>query len=147
MKYALNVLIAEDDLMMADLLEAILTTHGHHICGISRSVDYAIALGAIFRPDLAIIDVRLADGGHGADIANALSGLSEMAVLYATGNPSEVLATGAAGQGCIVKPYYSQDLMRSIEIVSQLVATGQATGPVPRNFHFLRPSPPAQTMQ
>ena len=140
----LNILIVEDDLIMADLLAEILTTHGHRVCGISRSVDYAIAIGAIFRPDLAIIDVRLADGGLGPSVALALNGLSGMAVLYATGNLEQAVLLKACGQGCISKPYCAEDLLRSIEIVSELVATGRATGPIPRNFRFLPGGTPTQ---
>ena len=137
MDRALNVLIAEDDLMLADLLEEILVDLGHNVCGISRTVDEAVAIGLASRPDLAIIDVRLADGGLGPHVALALSGLTGMAVLYATGNLDQALLLQARGHGCIVKPYRAEDMVRSVEIVSEMVSTGMATGPVPRNFRFL----------
>jgi ActR/RegA family two-component response regulator len=54
----LRVLIAEDDLMIADAL----TTNGYEVYGVASSVEGAVALGRLHRPDLAVIDMRLANG-------------------------------------------------------------------------------------
>ena len=67
-----KVLIAEDELMIADMLEEILVEHGYEVCGIARTVAEGIALGRLHKPDLAIIDLRLADGGFGTEIAAQL---------------------------------------------------------------------------
>jgi len=40
----LKVLIAEDDLMIADLAEEILVDHGYQVCGIARTVSEAVTL-------------------------------------------------------------------------------------------------------
>jgi DNA-binding response OmpR family regulator len=61
----LKVLIAEDDLMIADLAEEILIEHGYDVCGIARTVTEAVALAQQHKPDLAVLDLRLADGGAG----------------------------------------------------------------------------------
>ena len=63
-----KVLIAEDDLMIADMIEEVLLDAGYEVCGIARTVAEAVALGHRHRPDLAIIDMRLADNGIGTDI-------------------------------------------------------------------------------
>jgi len=140
---SLKVMIVEDNLMLADLLEEILVTQGHTVCGIARTVAAGVALGREARPDLAIIDVRLADGGFGPDVAEALMDLTGMGVLYATGNLDMAVVLDARGQGCLVKPYRIEDLVRSIEIVEELRRVGHATGPTPRGFHPLRRRPPA----
>jgi DNA-binding response OmpR family regulator len=59
----LKVLIAEDDLMIADLAEEVLAEAGYEVCGIARTVAEAIALAQHHTPDLAVLDLRLADGG------------------------------------------------------------------------------------
>ena len=69
----LKVLIAEDDLMIADLLEDVLTASGYEVCGIGRTVDEAVALGELHKPDLAVLDSRLARGGCGPEIARLLN--------------------------------------------------------------------------
>ncbi len=69
----LKVLIAEDELMIADLLEETLIMSGYEVCGIARTVDQAVALAELHKPDLAVLDVRLARGGRGPEIARQLS--------------------------------------------------------------------------
>ena len=67
-----TVMIAEDDLLMADMLEDVLVAGGYEVCGIARTVEQGIELGDRCKPDLAVLDIRLADGGLGTDIAARL---------------------------------------------------------------------------
>jgi len=133
----LRVLIAEDDLMIADMTEAILVAQGYEVCGIARTVGEAVALGRRHKPDLAVIDLRLADGGLGTAIATQLGPLGRLGVLYATGNISHIMLTAADGDACLAKPYRPADLVRGLEIVAGIVATGIASPPFPRGFQVL----------
>jgi CheY-like chemotaxis protein len=137
----LKVLIAEDDLMIADLADEILVGGGYEVCGIARTVAEAVALAQRHKPDLAVLDLRLADGGLGTDIAAQLLPLGRLGVLYATGNISQVVLTTADGNACLSKPYSSADLLRALEIVAEIVATSRALPPFPRGFHVLRAAP------
>jgi len=139
----LKVLIAEDDLMIADMAEEMLVGHGYEVCGIARTVAEAVALGLRHKPDLAVIDLRLADGELGTEVALQLSGLNDLGVLYATGNIAQVVLTAANGHACLAKPYRGTDLRRGLKIVSDIVATGAAMPPFPRGFQVLHPEPTA----
>jgi CheY-like chemotaxis protein len=132
-----KVLIAEDDLMIADLLEEILIEQGYDVCGIARTVADAVELCRQHNPDLAVIDVHLADGGLGTEIAAQLGGDSRLGILYATGNASLLIKSAAGGHACLAKPYRDSDLARSLEIIAEIVATGNATPPFPRGFTLL----------
>jgi CheY-like chemotaxis protein len=134
----LKVLIAEDDLMIADLADEILVGGGYQVCGIARTVAEAVALAQHHKPDLALLDLRLADGGLGTEIAAQLLPLGRLGVLYASGNISQVVLTTADGDACLSKPYSSADLLRGLEIVTEIVATSKALPPFPRGFHVLR---------
>jgi CheY-like chemotaxis protein len=136
----LKVLIAEDDLMIADLAEEILVDKGYEVCGIARTVAEALALAQHHKPDLAILDLRLADGDLGTEIAAQLLPLGRLGVLYATGNVSQVVLTTADGDACLSKPYSSADLLRGLEIVAEIVATGDALPPFPKGFQILHPA-------
>ena len=136
----LKVLIAEDNLMIADLTEEFLVEHGYEVCGIARTVAEAVALARLHDPDLAVIDQRLADGGLGTDVAGQLDASSHLGLLYASGNAPNVMRTATSGHACLTKPYRSQDLLRSLEIVAEMVATGKATPPFPRGFQVLPPA-------
>src|ERR1700730_10727120 len=122
----LKVLIAEDDLMIADMAEEVLAESGYDVCGIARTVADAVALGRRHKPELAVIDLRLADGGLGTEIVAQLGPLGRLGVLYATGNASRFTLTTANGDACLGKPYRSTDLLRGLEIVAGIVATGTA---------------------
>lgn len=137
----LKVLIAEDDLMIADLAEEILIDEGYEVCGIARTVAEAVALASQHQPDLAILDLRLADGGLGTEIAAQLLPLRKLGILYATGNMSQVALTTANGDACLSKPYSSADLLSGLKIVAEIVATGKAHPPYPQGFQLLQPAP------
>lgn len=132
-----KVLIAEDELLIADMVEEILIGGGYEVCGIARTVDDAVALGRLHRPDLAIIDVRLAKGGLGTEIPAQWAELERIGILYATGNPAHLMASNAVGEGCLTKPYSADDLMRSLKIVSTLAAGGTVMPPFPQRFQLL----------
>jgi DNA-binding response OmpR family regulator len=135
----LKVLIAEDDLMIADLAEEILVEAGYEVCGIARTVAEAVALAQTYKPDLAVLDLRLADGGLGTEIVAELLPLGRLGVLYATGNISQVVLTTADGDACLSKPYSTADLLRSLEIVAEIIATGKVLPPFPKGFQLLQP--------
>jgi DNA-binding response OmpR family regulator len=133
----LKVLIVEDDLLIAGMAEEVLVEGGFVVCGITRTVSEAVALARLHKPDLALLDVRLADGGLGTEIAPQLAAFGRIGVLYATGNSANVMENACEGDACIVKPYGSTDLVRALEIVAEIVATGAASPPFPRGFELL----------
>jgi len=133
-----NVLIAEDDLMMADMLEDIVVTAGYHVCGIARTVEEGVALGKLHKPDLALLDLRLADGGLGTEIASRLDRRDGMGVLYTTGNAGQIGLTKDDGEASLGKPFRSVDLIRAMKIVEEIVDTGQTSQPFPDGFEVLQ---------
>jgi DNA-binding response OmpR family regulator len=134
----LKVLIAEDELMIADLIEETLIASGYEVCGIARTVDEAVALGELHRPDLAVLDVRLAKGGLGPEIARRLKSKGKIGVLYATGDDARISElTLADGQASLSKPYRTEDLVRALEIVWEMMTAGTATRPFPPSFRLL----------
>jgi DNA-binding response OmpR family regulator len=139
----LKVLIVEDDLMLADFAEEILAEHGYEVSGIARTVTDAVALARRTSPDLVILDLRLADGGLGTEVAAQLSAPGRPGILYVTGNMSQVALTH--GDACLAKPYRAVDLLRGLEIVTGIVATGAAQLPFPQGFQLLCPAASIQS--
>src|ERR1700687_4332471 len=132
-----KVLIVEDDLMLADFAEEILVEHGYEISGIARTVADAVALARDARPDLVILDLRLADGGLGTEVAAQLPPLGRPGVLYIPGNMSEVALT--CGDAYLPKPYPAVNLLRGLEILAEIVTTWKAHPPFPPVFQLLHP--------
>ena len=139
----LKILIAEDELMIADVIEEALVTNGYEVCGIATTVDEAVALGEKHKPDLAVLDVRLAKGGHGPEIAWRLKSKGKFGVLYQTGDDFRNSAlTRADGEASLSKPYRTEDLIRALVIVQEIVTAGTATAPFPSGFRLLPQATP-----
>ena len=134
----LKVLIAEDELLIADALEETLVTAGYEVCGIARTVDEAVALCELHKPDLAVLDVRLARGGRGPEIVQRLSGKGKCGILYATGDDARISTlTQADGEASIAKPYRTADVVRAPEVVREIVTGGTVIRPFPPGFRLL----------
>ena len=138
MAHRLKVLIVEDDFMIADLSEDLLVGGGYDVCGIAGTVEEAVSLGQRYKPDLALIDLRLAGGGLGTEVAARLRAEARIGVLYATGNSTHVELVGAEGEACLSKPYKAEDLVRGMKIVAEVVAKGASSEPFPRGFRMLQ---------
>jgi DNA-binding response OmpR family regulator len=133
----LKVLIAEDDLTIADMIEACLTANGYQVTGIARTVAEAVALGRKDRPDLAILDMQLAGGGLGTEIPAQLRDGPVIGVLYASAHIDQVMAIAHTG-ACIAKPFHTNDLLWGLDIVAGISIAGIIPRPpLPRNFQLL----------
>jgi DNA-binding response OmpR family regulator len=129
-------MITEDDLMIADLVEDALVSSGYSVCGIARTVAEGVLLGRLHHPDLAIVDMRLAEGGLGSQIVEQLHAGPRIGVLYANGNINQVIDQ-ASGDACIAKLFDTADLLRVSLLVQQILHDDTASPPFPREFHLL----------
>jgi DNA-binding response OmpR family regulator len=93
-----KVLIAEDELIIADMIAEVLARNGYDISGIARSVAEAIELGDAHKPDLAVIDLHLADGSLGTAVAHRLRRHGSLGVLYMTGGANDITLTANDGE-------------------------------------------------
>jgi DNA-binding response OmpR family regulator len=140
----LKVMIAEDDLVVANVIGEVVSRAGYEVCGIVRTVADAIDLAQRQKPDLAVIDLRLADGGNGTDIGVKLASLAGVGVLYSTGNIARIMLTVSDGHACLRKPYDAAALLRSLEIVADMVANRSVSPPFPPGFRPLSSVPSLQ---
>ena len=70
---------------MAGMLEDVLVGAHYDVCGIARTVEKAVELIQQHKPDVAILDIRLADGGLGTRFRR-LKYPGQMGILYALGH-------------------------------------------------------------
>jgi two-component sensor histidine kinase len=136
-----TIVIAEDDVLMADLLKEVLVEAHYDVCGTARTVARAVELCEHHKPDLAVFDLRLADGGLGTEIAARLLPPGRPGILYVTGNVNDTTLTKADGEARLGKPYRPDDVVRALGIVEQIVATGMASGSFPKGFELLEGTP------
>lgn len=136
----LKVMIVEDDFMIADSLEETLLEAGYEVCGIASKVKEAIEMGKTYRPDLAIIDLRLANGEYGTEVAAAICQDSKIGVLYASGNPEHPLLERAQGEACLSKPYTGEMVVTALQVVGERMAKSERRSAFPQGFRLLQAS-------
>ncbi|MEO6040270.1 MAG: hypothetical protein ABIP41_00025 [Croceibacterium sp.] len=134
---ACSILIVEHQLPIAELTEHYLIGHGYKVCGIARTADQAVALGLRHKPDFALIDLRLAGGGRGTEVAARLASVPNLGILYVADEMSEVDLSAIHGHACLKRPYRLADLVLALEIVNDLVAADRTSLPMPRGFRIL----------
>ncbi len=135
-----KVMIVENDFVMADMFRLILIMAGYEVVGIARTVEESLELHGRSKPDLALVDVRLAGGRLGTEIAARVD-LTTLGILYVTGNTGEIKLTCFNGVASLVKPCGAEELVRSLQLVTEMVGTGKVTPPFPSGFRLLVPGP------
>ena len=114
-----KVLIAEDDLMMAEVLESALVASGYEVCGIESHPSKGRSNSAsITGPNSRFSTCRW-PWGLGTDVANSISGRGRVGILYASGSIDTTGLTGSDGEACIAKPYRTQVLCAVLKLSSR----------------------------
>lgn len=103
---ATDVLIIEDEPIIAMDLEALVESLGHRVTGVARTEKEALRLAQSKRPGLVLADIQLADGSSGIDAVNAMLGNFEVPVIFITAFPERLL-TGEKPEPAflITKPF------------------------------------------
>jgi DNA-directed RNA polymerase specialized sigma24 family protein/CheY-like chemotaxis protein len=86
-----NVLIIEDEPLIAVDIEDVTSSLGHRCIGIARTHKEAIALCADRKPGLVLADIQLADGSSGIDAVNELLADFDVPVIFITAYPERLL--------------------------------------------------------
>jgi DNA-binding response OmpR family regulator len=138
-----KVLIVEDNVLIADLLEDYLVYGGYEVCGIAGSVSEAVKMADLHKPDIGVLDFRLGNGALGSQIRPLLADETSMKVLYVSADDLHDMLTDKDGDACLRKPYGIDDLLSAVRIVCAL-KTNAKSSPIqyPNNFRLLREEAP-----
>ena len=112
-----RILIVEDDFLIADATRRVLEAAGHQIVGEAPTTGRARAIAAAGPFDLAIVDMKLADGGDGLALGGELSRAHGCRVLIATAYADWVVErSGSPAFACEVvhKPYAPDALLAAV---------------------------------
>jgi signal transduction histidine kinase len=114
-----NVLIVEDELIVARDLENRLKSLGYTVAGSTRSGDEALELCEQLRPDLVLMDIVLAGGLRGTEAARRIWSRWQTPVVYLTAfSDANVLqdVNSSESYGYILKPFDSKQLNAVLQI-------------------------------
>ena len=101
-----DVLIIEDEPLIALDIEALVQELGHRTLGIARTRGEAVAAVKKHQPGLVLADIRLADGSSGLDAVNEILAICDVPTIFITAYPERLL-TGERPEPTflITKPY------------------------------------------
>jgi len=127
----LDVLIVEDEVLLAEELGFLVREAGLHEVGRAMSSAEAVALACQFTPDLALVDVHLKDGPTGVDAARLIVEDCGAVVLFMTANVKRLPADYAGACGVIGKPYSERSVTSALSYLQVCLREGRAPGPPP----------------
>ncbi len=114
----LRILIVEDEILIGLELESLLQDLGHEVVGVAATSADAISLSEAQHPDLAFVDIHLADGPTGVDVARRLADIG-VTVLFMTANAKRIPDDCAGAQGVIAKPYTERGVRQALAFVTR----------------------------
>ena len=110
-----NVLIIEDESIIALHIASIVEDLGHTVAAIARTRAEATALAAQTRPELVLADISLADGSSGIDAVADILARIDVPVIFITAFPERLL-TGERPEPAylVAKPFNPETLTATI---------------------------------
>ncbi|MDP3546828.1 MAG: response regulator [Phreatobacter sp.] len=112
---ATDVLIIEDEPIIALDIETLVQELGHSVTGIARTHKEAVALVAKKRPGLVLADIQLADGSSGLEAVAEILQSIDLPVIFITAYPERLL-TGERPEPAflITKPFQPEAVKAAI---------------------------------
>ncbi|MDP3899243.1 MAG: response regulator [Mesorhizobium sp.] len=119
----LNVLIVEDEALLAMELESLVADAGHRVVGWATSSREARRLVDTLDADIAFVDVHLTDGPTGVDVAQYIAARKCSMVVFLTANPKRLPENFAGAVGVIAKPFTMNGLTAALAYLQEGVLT------------------------
>ena len=112
---ATDVLIIEDEPVIAADIEALVKELGHHVTDIAATRTEAAEAVARKTPGLVLADIQLADGSSGIDAVKDILGRFDVPVIFITAFPERLL-TGERPEPTflITKPFQAETVKAAI---------------------------------
>lgn len=136
MSHKAKLIIAEDEQIIALGMQMFLSAAGHEVCGIAKTAPEAVRLAEEHRPQLALLDVRLADGTDGTDAARHLKERLGIPAILVTGHLDREQAVAVGALGLLKKPYDPQCLLDMIEASLEWLESGTVRAAAPTGMFF-----------
>ena len=114
-----QILVVEDERIVADDIKASLLRLGYDVCGIAISGEQSIKKAGKLRPDLVLMDIVLKGEMDGIESASIIRTHFDIPVVYLTAHADDKTlerAKTTEPSGYILKPFEDGDVHSTIEI-------------------------------
>lgn len=129
----MRILIVEDEILVAMEIASVLEDAGHVSVAHADDLLSAETAADATRPDLALVDIQLAHGDSGIDVAGALKRRG-VPVVFVTGNCPLERGRGLA-LGCLHKPVTDGILIAAVEVAGAAM-NGRTLPSLPPTLHL-----------
>lgn len=130
----LKILIVEDEALLAMELESLIEDAGHSVAGWAISSGEARKLIDTVEADLAFVDLNLADGPTGTDVARYIAETKASMVVFLTANASRLPESFEGAVGVISKPYTMNGLLAALKYLQEGVRRPPPRTELPTGF-------------
>ncbi|QYX56104.1 response regulator [Roseovarius sp. SCSIO 43702] len=121
---SLDILIVEDEFLIALDLQMEVEALGHVVLGPARDGESARAVLSETRPDMAFMDIRLAGGDSGIDVAKWLYDTHGVRCIFMSGNLDQQVMDAAAEfepYGFLGKPVFMNQVGPLLDYVQTTI--------------------------
>ena len=124
----LKILIVEDDVQLATTLKYLVEDNPRYrVVATANDLDSAVAEATDHLPDLALVDLRLANGTTGFSVAVRM-GDFDIPCFFITGKALDFPMPDLA-LGCLMKPFTAEDIHRSLAAAEDIMRGREALRP------------------
>ncbi len=110
-----NVLIIEDEPIIAADIEELVASLGHTVDGIAATQTEAVAMAKHKRPGIVLADIQLADGSSGIDAVDDILGEYDVPVIFITAFPERLLTGDKPEPAYLIsKPFNPENVKAAI---------------------------------
>lgn len=114
-----NVIIVEDDFLIADFIEKSLVAFGYNVVAVCNSYNgFATAINN-FLPDIVLIDIRIEGEKNGIDVASYLRDNKDVPFIFISSLSDKTTIDAAKKTlpaAYLIKPFEEEDLYAAIEV-------------------------------
>lgn len=111
---ATDILIIEDEPLIAMDIEQMVEGLGHNVVGIARTHKEAVALYHKTKPRMILADIQLADGSSGIDAVNDILSAHPIPVIFITAFPERLLTGERPEPTFLVTKPFNPDMVKAL---------------------------------
>lgn len=111
---ATEVMIIEDEPLIAMDIEEMVESLGHRVVGTARTHAEATALFKRTHPKMVLADIQLADGSSGIDAVNEILSTTPVPVIFITAFPERLLTGERPEPAFLVTKPFNPDMVKAL---------------------------------
>ncbi|WP_274423125.1 response regulator [Chelativorans sp. YIM 93263] len=111
---ATDIMIIEDEPLIAMDIEELVESLGHRVVGTARTHDEAMSLFKQTSPSMVLADIQLADGSSGIDAVNDILASTPVPVIFITAFPERLLTGERPEPAFLVTKPFNPDMVKAL---------------------------------